>query len=107
MIYLFLYTSIIALIWFTYRFGWLESIKIILSVLIPSVLIIAFNVKVGRLLFKSPIVGFLSILPSTFFIYRWSQNLVGLIHSWIDQKANEDKDSANVVEAEVISKEDA
>ena len=107
MTYLILYIAGIASIWWIYRVGWSAAIKTILSVLVPSILIILFNVKAGRLIFKSPVVGIISILPTAFLIYRGSKPLVSGINSWIDQKTNEFVDSKDVVDAEVISKEDA
>ena len=105
MTYFVLYIAGIASIWWVYRVGWTEALKTILSVLIPSILIILFNVKAGRLIFKNPAVGIISVLPTAFFIYRGSKPLVFGINSWIDRKRNEFVDSKDVVEAEVISKE--
>ena len=107
MTYIVLYIAGIASIWWIYRVGWTEAIKTILSVLIPSILIILFNVKAGRLIFKSPFIGILSVLPTAFFIYRGSKPLVFGINSWIDRKRNEFVDSEVVVDAEVISKEES
>ena len=106
MTYLVLYIAGIASIWWVYRVGWIEAIKTILSVLIPSILIILFNVKAGKLIFKSPAVGIISILPTAFFIYRGSKPFVYGINSWIDRKRNEFVDSKNVVDAEVIQQEE-
>ena len=106
MTYFVLYFACIASIWWVYRVGWTEALKTIFSVLIPSVLIILFNVKAGRLIFKSPLVGIISVLPTAFFIYRGSKPLVFGINSWIDRKRNEFVDSKDVVDAQVISKED-
>ena len=107
MTYVALYIAGIACIWWAYRIGWQESLKKILSVLIPSALIIVFNVKAGRLLFRSPVVGVISILPTAIFIYRGSLPLVAAINNWIDRNANDSESSQDVVDAEVISKEDA
>ena len=106
MTYFVLYIACIASIWWIYRVGWTEALKTILSVLIPSILIILFNVKAGRLIFKNPAVGIISVLPTAFFIYRGSKPLVFGINSWIDRKRNEFIDSKDVVDAEVISKEE-
>ena len=106
MTYLFLYIVGITSIWWVYRVGWIEALKTILSVLIPSILIILFNVKAGRLIFKTPVVGIISVFPTAFFIYRGSKPLVFGINSWIDRKRNEFVDSKDVVDAQVISKED-
>ena len=106
MTYLVLYIAGIASIWWIYQVGWTEALKTILSVLIPSILIIFFNVKAGRLIFKNPTVGIISALPTAFFIFRWSKPLVFGINSWIDRKNNEFVDSRDVVDAEVISKEE-
>tara|TARA_Y100001968_G_C19127540_1_gene605002 strand:+ start:424 stop:741 length:318 start_codon:yes stop_codon:yes gene_type:complete len=103
--YLFLYVVSIASLWWVYRVGWSEAAKTIFSVLIPSILIILFNIKAGRLIFKNPAIGILSILPTAFIIYRSSKPLVFGINSWIDRKRNEFVDSQEVVDAEVISKE--
>tara|TARA_Y100001968_G_C19252923_1_gene665378 strand:+ start:499 stop:822 length:324 start_codon:yes stop_codon:yes gene_type:complete len=106
MTYLILYIAGIASIWWVYRVGWTEAIKTILSVLIPSILIILFNVKAGRLIFKNPAIGIISVLPTAFFIYRGSKPLVFGINSWIDRKRNEFVDSQDIVDTEVISKEE-
>ncbi len=106
MTYMVLYFAGIASIWWIYRVGWIEAIKTILSVLIPSILIILFNLKAGRLIFKNPAVGIISVLPTAFFIYRGSKPLVFKINSWIDEKRNEFVDSQDIVDAEVISKEE-
>ena len=107
MTYLFLYVASIASIWWIYRVGWLEGLKTILAILIPSILIILFNVKAGPLIFKNPVVGIISVLPTAIFIYRGSQPLVSGINNWLDRKINDFVDMQDVVETEVISKEDA
>ena len=107
MTYFILYFSCIALIWWVYQVGWTEALKTLLSVLIPSFLIILFNVKAGRLIFKNPAVGIITVLPTAIFIYRGSKPLVLGINSWIDRKRNEVVDSKEVVDAEVLSKEEA
>ena len=107
MTYFILYFFGIASIWWVYRVGWSEALKTITSVLIPSLLIIIFNVKAGRLIFKNPVVGIISVLPTAILIYRGSKPLVFGINSWIDRKRNEFVDSKEVVDAEVVSKEDA
>ena len=107
MTYLALYFACLASIWWTLRVGWSEALKTILSVLIPSLLIIIFNAKAGRFLFRNPIVGFVSLLPTAIFIFKTSQPLVVSINSWIDRKTNDYDGIKDVVDAEVISKEDA
>ena len=107
MTYFILYFFGIASIWWVYRVGWTEALKTIISVLIPSLLIILFNVKAGRLIFKNPVVGIISVLPTVIFIYRGSKPLVFGINNWIDRKRNEFVDSNEVVEAEVVAKEEA
>ena len=52
-------------------------------------------------------VGIISVLPTAIFIYRGSKPLVVGINSWIDRKRNEFVDSKEVVDAEVVSKEEA
>ena len=106
MTYFILYIAGITSIWWIYRVGWTETLKTILSILIPSILIILFNVKAGRLIFKNPTVGIISVLPTAIFIYRGSKPLVFGINSWIDRRRNEFVDSKEVVDAEVVSKEE-
>ena len=93
MTYLFLYIVGIILIWWTYRVGWLEALKTVIRVIVPSCLIILFNIKAGRLLFKSPLFGLLSALPTSIFIYRGSLPLVGYINNWIESKRSKYDDS--------------
>ena len=106
MTYLVLYIAGIASIWWVYRVGWTEALKTISSILIPSLLIIVFNIKAGRLIFKNPAIGIVSILPTAFFIYRGSKPIVFGINSWLDRKRNEFVDAKDVVDTEVISKEE-
>ena len=106
MTYLVLYIAGIASIWWIYRVGWPEALKTILSILIPSILIILFNVKAGRLIFKNPAVGIISVLPTAFFIYRGSKPLVYGVNSWIERKRNDFVDSKDIVDTEVISKKE-
>ena len=106
MTYLTLYFFGIASIWWVYRVGWTEALKTIISILIPSVLIILFNVKAGRLIFKNPAVGIVSVIPTAIFIYRGSKPLVFGINSWIEKQRNEFVDSKEVVDAEVVSKDE-
>ena len=106
MTYLILYVVAITFFWWISRVGWSEALKTILSILIPSALIIFFNLKAGRMLFRQPIVGIISVLPTTVFIFKLSQPLVFRINSWIDKTKSDFVDSSDVVEAEVISKED-
>ena len=90
MTYLFIYVIGIILIWWTYRVGWLEAFKTVIKVLVPSAFIILFNIKGGRLLFKSPVFGVLSVLPTSIFIYRGSLPIVSLINNWIENKRRKD-----------------
>ena len=93
MTYLFLYVVGVILIWWTYRVGWFEALKTVVKVIVTSVLIILFNIKAGRLLFKSPLVGLLSALPTSIFIFRGSLPLVSYINNWIEKKINKYDDS--------------
>ena len=93
MTYLFLSVVGIILVFWTYRVGWLEALKTVVKVIVPSALIILFNIKAGRLLFKSPIVGLLSALPTSIFIFRGSLPLVNYINDWIENKINNYDDS--------------
>jgi len=105
MTYLFLYLVGISLIWWTYRVGWIESLKTVIKVIVPSALIIIFNIKAGKLLFKSPIVGLLSALPTSIFIYRGSIPIVDYINSWIDKKISK-YDDAEVIDTDSIPIDD-
>ena len=88
MTYLFLYLIGLIIIFYVYKVGWLAALKTVISIIVPSFLIILFNVKAGRLLFKSPIVGLVSALPTSIFIFRGSKPLVSLINNWIENKFN-------------------
>ncbi len=107
MTYIALYLVGIASIWWVSRVGWSEALKTSVNVLIPSALILLINIKAGRLLFKSPIVGTISVIPTAVFIFKATQPLLVRINNWIDKKTNGHVDMKNVVDAEVISKEDA
>ena len=106
MTYLALYLVAIALIWWAYNVGWSEALKVFINVLIPSLLIIIFNVKAGRVIFRSPLIAIISFIPTALFIYRVCQPLVSAINNWIDRKVNEFIDAKEVIDAEVISKDD-
>ena len=101
MTYLFIYLLGIILIWWIYRVGWLEALKTVIKVIVPSLLIILFNIKAGRLLFKNPIVGLLSTLPTSIFIYRGSQPLVAYINNWIENKISK-QDVSEVIDTDSI-----
>ena len=105
MTYLFLYIVGIILIWWTYRVGWLEALKTVVKVIVPSALIILFNIKAGRLLFKSPVVGLLSALPTSIFIFRGSLPLVSYINNWIENKINKYDDS-EVIDTDSVPLDD-
>ena len=105
MTYLFLYVIGIILIWWTYRVGWLEALKTIIKVLVPSAFIILFNIKGGRLLFKSPVFGLLSVIPTSIFIYRGSLPLVSFINNWIENKRSKDYES-EVIETDSVTVDD-
>ncbi len=108
MAYLTLYIVAIASIWWISRVGWSAAIQTILSVLIPSLLIILFNACLGRILFRNPLVGLITALPTAVFIYKGSQPLISIVNRWIDMEENDIVESqVEVVETEVISKEDA
>ena len=105
MTYLFLYVVGIILVWWTYRVGWLEALKTVVKVIVPSALIILFNIKAGRLLFKSPVVGLLSALPTSSFIFRGSLPLVSYINNWIEKKINKYDDS-EVIDTDSVPLDD-
>ena len=105
MTYLFLYIVCVILIWWTYRVGWLEALKTVVKVIVPSALIILFNIKAGRLLFKSPLVGLLSALPTSIFIFRGSLPLVSYINNWIEKKLNKYDDS-EVIDTDSVPLDD-
>ena len=105
MTYLFLYVIGIILIWWIYRVGWLEAIKTVIKVLVPSIFIILFNIKGGRLLFKNPVFGFFSVLPTSIFIYRGSLPLVSFINNWIENKRRKDY-FTQVIETDSVAVDD-
>ena len=105
MTYLFLYVVGLILIWWTCRVGWIESLKTVVKIIVPSLLIILFNIKAGRLLFKSPLVGLLSALPTSIFIYRGSIPLVIYINNWIENKTNKYSDS-EVIDTDSVTLDD-
>ena len=105
MTYLFLYLVGVTLVWWTYRVGWLEALKTVIKVIVPSAFIILFNIKAGRLLFKSPIVGLLSALPTSIFIFRGSLPLVSYINNWIEKKINK-YDVSEVIDTDSVSLDD-
>ena len=105
MTYLFLYVVGIILVWWTYRVGWLEALKTVVKVIVPSALIILFNIKAGRLLFKSPLVGLFSALPTSIFIFRVSLPLVGYINNWIENKINK-YDNSEVIDTDSVPLDD-
>ena len=104
MTYLFLYVVGIILIWWTYRVGWLEALKTVVKVIVPSILIVLFNIKAGRLLFKSPSVGLLSAFPTSIFIFRGSLPLVSYINNWIENKIN--KYDSEVIDTDSVPLDD-
>ena len=63
-----------------------RCVKTVVKVIVPSALIILFNIKAGRLLFKSPVIGLLSALPTSIFIFRGSLPLVSYLNNWIEKK---------------------
>ena len=106
MTYLFLYIVGIVLIWWIYRVGWIEALKTVIKVLVPSILIILFNIKTGRLLFKNPLVGILSVLPTSIFIYRSCLPVVASINNWIDTKTVIYEESKDVIDTDSVPLDD-
>ena len=106
MIYLFLYVIGLILIWYLYKYGWQQTLKLVISVVVPSFLIILFNIKAGRLIFKSPIVGIFSILPTSIFIYRGSKPLVSQIINWIDKNETNPPNQSDFIETEAFTVDD-
>ena len=105
MTYLFLYIVGIILIWYIYKVGWIEAVKTSVSIIIPSILIILFNIKAGKLIFKSPIIGIFSVLPTSIFIFQGSKPIVNKINSWITSK-KVDENYDQVYETEATSIDD-
>ena len=105
MSYLFLYIIGVILIWWTYLVGWREALKTVVKVIVPSALIILFNIKAGRVLFKSPVVGLLSALPTSIFIFGGSLPLVSYINNWIERKINKYDDS-EVIDTDSVPLDD-
>ncbi len=106
MIYLFVYITCVASALGIYYLGWQDFLKRMVSILLPSLLIIIFTIKTGGIIFKSPIIFVISIVPTVIFVYRGSLPLVGRINDFIDNIGNDCFTPDDVVEAEVISKKD-
>ena len=106
MIYVFLYVVGLILILYIYKVGWLAALKTIISIIVPSFLIIIFNIKAGRLLFKSPIIGILSALPTSVFIFRGSKPIVNLINNWLEITKNSKGNNEDVIDTESMPVED-
>ena len=106
MTYLFLYLIGLLIVWYVYKVGWLTALKTVISIIVPSFLIILFNAKAGRLLFKSPIIGIVSTLPTSIFIFRGSKPLVSLINNWIETKFNYIDTQKDVIDTEYYSVDD-
>ena len=106
MVYLFLYLIGLLLIWYVYKVGWLSALKTVITIIVPSLLIILFNAKAGRLLFKSPIIGIVSALPTSIFIFRGSKPLVSLINNWIESKFNFIDIKKDVIDTESYTVDD-
>ena len=106
MTYLFLYILGLAIIWAVYKYGWFESLKLFISIIVPSFLIILFNLKTAKFLFKNPIIGILSALPTAIFIFRGSQPIVSYINNWIDNKKNNFDFNQDVVDTDAKKVED-
>ena len=100
MTYILLYLFGLLLIWYVYKVGWLAALKTVISIIVPSFLIILFNAKAGRLLFKSPLIGIVSALPTSIFIFRGSRPLVTLINNWIETKFNFIDSQKEVIDTE-------
>ena len=100
MTYLFLYLIGVIIIFYVYKVGWLAALKTVISIIVPSFLIILFNAKAGRLLFKSPVIGIVSALPTSIFIFRGSKPLVTLINNWIETKFNFIDSQKEVIDTE-------
>ena len=100
MTYVFLYLIGLLLIWYVYKVGWLAALKTVITIIVPSFLIILFNAKAGRLLFKSPLIGIVSALPTSIFIFRGSRPLVTLINNWIETKFNFIDSQKEVIDTE-------
>ena len=106
MIYLFIYIIGLILIWSIYRSGWLQTLKTVISVIVPSILIILFNIKAGRLIFKSPVIGIFSVLPTSILIFRSSRPLVSKILNWIDKNENNISNKDDFIETEAFTVDD-
>ena len=102
MTYLFLYLIGLVLIWYVYKVGWLISLKTVVSVIVPSFLIILFNIKAGRLIYRSPVLGIISALPTSIFIYRGSKPIVSIINNWIETKVSRIQFQNEVIDTDSI-----
>lgn len=106
MTYIALYIFFVSFIWWGYRLGWAEALKKIISILIPSILIIFVNIRFSKLILSNPLIGLISVLPTAVIVYKYSKPTVDSINSWIDRKRDQFVDSQDIVDADVISNED-
>jgi len=74
--------------------------------MIPSTLIILFNIKAGRFLFKNPMIGLISSLPTSIFIYRASQPFIASLNNWIDKRRNNFEEYNEVIDTDSIPIDD-
>ena len=102
MTYLILYLIALVLVWYVYRVGWLISLKTVVSVIIPSLLIILFNIKAGRIIYRNPVLGIMSVLPTSIFIYRGSIPIVSFINNWIETKISRIEYQKDVIDTDSI-----
>jgi len=100
MTYLFFYIIGLILIWYLYRVGWIITLKTIVSVVVPSFLIILFNLKTGKLLFRNPYLGIITVLPTAIFIFNGSKPLVKFIHQFIDKSSGGVDDPKDFIDIE-------
>tara|TARA_B100001029_G_C14835741_1_gene325525 strand:- start:70 stop:390 length:321 start_codon:yes stop_codon:yes gene_type:complete len=106
MVYLFFYLIGLVIIYFIYRLGWLETLKLFISIIVPSFFIILFNLKTGKFIFKNPIIGITSILPTSIFIFRLSQPLVRRIINIFENNKNDPQNLNDVIETDSIPVDD-
>ncbi len=83
------YIIIVVLLLFASKSGWWEVLKKLVAVFIPLSAIILINIRLAPILFRSPLIGLLSMLPNIYFIFKITSPIVNKINSWIDVKRND------------------
>ncbi len=106
MIYFLIYVLIIICIILTRYYDSKDLIKKFITIAIPSALILLFSIITGKYIYRSPVIAFSILLPTSILVYKSTGILMSKVNTWIDHEFSTDNQSYEVVDTEVISKED-